>query len=82
LASLALNAGSDHAIVTIVSPFRQKLDLLILNIQGKTIDKQHIEIRKGDTDVELFLGRLNPGIYLLTGIGPNGKTNSLRFMRW
>jgi len=81
LTSLVPTVVTNTATLTIASSARQPLDIIIVDMQGRIIKKQHLTVDAGNTNIELPLSGLARGIYHLQGISPDGKTNTIRFIR-
>ena len=81
LTSLVPTIITNTATLTIASSSRQQLDIIIVDMQGRTVNKQHFTVNAGNTSIELSLSGLAAGIYYLQGISADGKTNTIRFIR-
>ena len=81
LTSLVPTVVTNTATLTIASSTRQQLDIIIVDMQGRMVKKQHFTIDAGNTNIELPLSGLARGIYHLQGISADGKTNTIRFIR-
>ncbi|MEI9911668.1 MAG: T9SS type A sorting domain-containing protein [Bacteroidota bacterium] len=69
------------ASLTIASSAAQKMDIVIVDMQGRVMMKRNYMIAAGNTNIELSLGGLPAGAYQLLGISAEGKTNTIRFIR-
>jgi hypothetical protein len=72
---------TNTATLTIVSSHQQKLDLIITDMQGKLVKRQNYTVTAGNTNIELSVERLAAGVYQLIGLTPEGKTNTIRFIK-
>jgi hypothetical protein len=81
LTSLIPGIINNEAALTITSSKEQKIDLLILDIQGRVMQKQNYTVRTGKTSIQLSVSRLAAGVYQLIGISPEEKTNGIRFIK-
>jgi hypothetical protein len=81
LTSLIPTMVTHSAMLTIASSGWQKLDLVITDIQGRVVEKLNHTIGAGNTSIQLSTDRLAAGIYQLTGMTAEGKTNTIRFIR-
>jgi hypothetical protein len=81
LTSLIPTVVTNTATLTIASSNQQKLDIIIVDMQGRMMLKRNYTITPGNSNIELSLNGLAAGIYQLTGISAEGKTNTIRFIR-
>jgi hypothetical protein len=81
LTSLIPTIVNNTATLTVASSNQQKLDLVIADMQGRIVKKQNLSVEAGSTNIELTLLGLAAGVYQLTGISTEGKTNTVRFMK-
>jgi hypothetical protein len=81
LTSLIPTVTTHTAVLTVSSSKEQKLDLLITDMQGKAVRKLSYSMQSGNTSIVLPVAGLAAGIYQLTGIYAEGKTNTIRFIR-
>ncbi|MEI9808128.1 MAG: T9SS type A sorting domain-containing protein [Bacteroidota bacterium] len=72
---------TNTTVLTVASSREQKLDIIITDMQGRTVYKQNNLVSTGSTDITVSFARLNPGTYQLTGISAGGKTNTIRVIR-
>jgi hypothetical protein len=81
LTSLIPTVVNNSAMLTIASSGRQQLDLVIVDMQGRVVQKQNHTVVAGNTTIQLTTDRLSAGIYQLIGITSEGKTNIIRFVK-
>jgi hypothetical protein len=81
LTSLIPTLITNTASLTVASSGAQKTDIVIVDMQGRIILKRNYTIDAGDMSIELPLGGLAAGVYQLTGISAEGKTNTIRFIK-
>jgi hypothetical protein len=81
LTSLIPTVVNNSAMLTIASSGRQQLDLMIVDMQGRIVQKQNHSINAGNTTIQLSVDRLSAGVYQLIGISSEGKTNMIRFVK-
>ena len=81
LTSLMPTVITHSATLTIASSRHQKMDLIIVDMQGRIMLKRSFTINEGNTNVELQLAGLAAGVYQLTGLSAEGKTNTIRFIK-
>ncbi len=81
LTSLVPTIVTNTATLTIASSSSQKLDLIIVDMQGRTVMKRNYNISEGNTNIGLSLNQLPAGAYQLAGVSAEGKTNTIRFIK-
>jgi hypothetical protein len=81
LTSLIPTMVTNSAILTIASSGQQKLDLIITDMQGRIVQKQNHTISAGNTNIQLSTDRLAAGVYQITGVTTESKTNVIRFIK-
>ncbi|MFI5128670.1 MAG: T9SS type A sorting domain-containing protein [Chitinophagales bacterium] len=81
LTSLIPTIVTNSAALTIASSHQQKLNIVIVDMQGKLVQKSNHNLVTGNTTIEISLSRLSAGVYQLTGISAEGKTNTVRFLK-
>jgi hypothetical protein len=81
LTSLIPTVITNTSVLTVASSNQHKLDLIIVDMQGRVMMKRNYTITAGNTNIELQLNGLVSGVYQLTGISAEGKTNTLRFIK-
>jgi hypothetical protein len=81
LTSLIPTIITNTATLTIASSNRQQLDLVIVDMQGRVMQKQNHTVAAGNTTIQLSTDRLPAGMYQLVGITAEGKTNMIRFIK-
>jgi hypothetical protein len=81
LTSLVPTFTDNLATLTIASSKQQKLELLVIDMQGRQVQKYQYSLSRGNTSLSLSLGALPAGVYQLAGIGAEGKTNMIRFVK-
>lgn len=73
---------TDAATLTTTSSAEEKIDIVIVDIQGRIVQKQKYIVNAGDSHIVLtFNAGLNAGVYQLFAITRGGKTNVLRFIK-
>ncbi len=81
LTSLIPTIVTNTSSLTIASSKQQKLDIIIVDMQGRVMLKRNITIAAGNSNIELPLHNLAAGVYQLTGVTAEGKTNTIRFLK-
>ena len=74
-----LNAG--QATLNVVSAKRSKFQLVISDIAGKKLMTKTVELFGGSNQVQLSLGTLAAGSYMLTGYINDGTAKTIRFVK-
>jgi hypothetical protein len=80
LTSLIPTMVSNTATLTVASSGQRKLDLIIVDMQGRMMLRRNYTIAAGNTSIELQLTGLVAGAYQLTGISAESKT-TIRFIK-
>lgn len=81
LTSLTPTVVHTTATLTITSSARNKIDLVIADVQGRIMKKQNYSINAGNTSIEIPVAALAAGTYQLFGMTAEGKTNVIRFIK-
>ncbi len=81
LTSLMPTVVTDKTTLTVASSGSQKLDIIVVDIQGRVMMRRNFTVAAGNTNIELSMARLGAGVYVLTGITPEGKSTSIRFIK-
>lgn len=81
LTSLMPTVVTNQSTLTVASSERQKLDLIVVDMQGKVLMRRNYTIDAGNTNIQLSLAAFSAGVYQLTGISAVGKTNTIRFIK-
>ncbi|MBL7745020.1 MAG: T9SS type A sorting domain-containing protein [Chitinophagaceae bacterium] len=81
LTSLIPTIVSGSASLTVASSSRQKMDLLVVDMQGRVVQQQHHSLSLGNTTLTIPTAMLPAGTYQLVGVSAEGKTNVIRFIK-
>jgi predicted fused transcriptional regulator/phosphomethylpyrimidine kinase len=81
LTSLIPTVINNTAMLTVASSGRQMLDIVIVDMNGRIVQKQNYTVTPGNTSIELSMARLAAGVYQLVGFTAEGKTNGIRFIK-
>lgn len=81
LASLAPTIVRNTTHLTVASSASQKLDIIVVDMQGRVVYRQNHSITAGSTAIPIHTGNLAAGIYQLYGMSASGKTNVIRFIK-
>ncbi|MEI9911666.1 MAG: hypothetical protein WDO71_19635 [Bacteroidota bacterium] len=81
LTSLIPTVVINAASLTVASSAAQKMDIVIVDMQGRIVQKQNYSVTAGNTTIQLFTERLSAGVYQLFGVSAGGKTNLIRFIK-
>jgi hypothetical protein len=80
--SLIPTVVTTTASLNIASSAAQKMDIVVVDMQGRVMLKRNYTIAAGNTSIELpVIDLVVAGVYLLTGISAEGKTHSIRFIK-
>ena len=61
--------------------YTEKIYLVISDETGRIILHQYVNVEAGSSNVSIQAGALPPGIYLLYGIGKEGRTNTVKLVK-
>lgn len=81
LTSLIPTVVTNNATLTVASSGQQKLDIIIVDMQGRAVLRRNFTIASGNTNIDLSLTTLAAGVYQLTGISTEGKINTIPFIK-
>jgi hypothetical protein len=81
LTSLSPTIVNNTTTLTIASSKQQKIDLVIVDIQGRVMQKHSSTIAAGNTNIQLSTDRFAPGVYQLFGASSQEKTNIISFIK-
>ncbi len=82
LVSLSPNPVAGNTIrLNITAAQAGKMDIVISDAQGRTVKKATLSLAAGFTSQEMNVGGLAAGTYQVYGIGADGKTQTLRFVK-
>ncbi|MEI9911667.1 MAG: T9SS type A sorting domain-containing protein [Bacteroidota bacterium] len=81
LTSLIPTIVTNTASLTFASSAAQKIGILIVDLQGRIMLKQHRSVAAGNSTIQLSMKGIGAGVYQLTGISAEGKTNTIRFIK-
>jgi hypothetical protein len=81
LTSLSPTIVTSTTVLSVTSSKEQKIDMLIIDMQGRVVQRQSLLVAAGNSHVSIDAGSLAAGAYQLVGILNGSKTNVLRFVR-
>jgi hypothetical protein len=81
LISVAPNPVKENAILTITSAKAGKIEMLISDVAGKTIEKQFYVVVAGSNAINLSVENIGRGTYSITAIGAEGERKTIRFVK-
>jgi hypothetical protein len=81
LTSLIPSVITNTSTLTVASSGQQQLGIIIVDMQGRVVLKRNYTIAAGNTNIGLSLAGLAAGVYQLTGISVEGRTNKFRFIK-
>ncbi|HEY6505100.1 MAG TPA: T9SS type A sorting domain-containing protein [Chitinophagaceae bacterium] len=81
LTSLFPTIVSSSATLTVTASKEQKLDIIIIDMQGRVVGRQNYTVSEDNSNIQLSTESLPAGAYQLVGISAAGKTNMIRFIK-
>ena len=81
LMSIKPNPVLSQAWLTVSSAQSGKVELVMLSIDGKEIQRKTVEVIAGSNAILLETQNLAKGVYIVRGIFSNGQTNTLPFVK-
>jgi hypothetical protein len=81
LTSLIPTIVDNSATLTVSSSKKQKLDLVIVDMYGRVIQKQNHTVAEGNTNIQIATAGLAAGMYQLFAISTEEKTNVIKFVK-
>lgn len=81
LAGVLPNPVSNTAQLSITTSKKDKVELAIVNIEGKVVSKSTVQVQSGSTIVNLDVAGLTVGAYFIKGIFSDGQTNTVKFIK-
>lgn len=72
------NPAKDQINLQIVSPTSERITLSITDMSGRVIQQQHIQLNKGENQMQFNLRSMSPGTYLLKGITDDGTNTTVQ----
>lgn len=58
-----------------------KMDLVIIDMQGRIVQREQVSLGSGFSSTEINVARLNSGTYSLYGVTADGRSSVLRFVK-
>ena len=81
LTSLSPTTVTNTTVLAITSSKEQKMDMLIIDMQGRIVQRQSLLIAAGNSHISVDAASLAAGAYQLLGVLNGAKTNTLRFVK-
>jgi hypothetical protein len=81
LTSLIPSVIDNTASLTITSSRKMGFDLVITDMQGKVLKRQQSQANAGNNTYVFSFSGLAAGIYHLTALTNEGKSNTIRFLK-
>lgn len=66
--------------IVVYSPIKQKLVFVMVNINGQLLKKNEVMIPAGSTTIQFTVNQLPSGLYLVFGVSPTDRTNTVRIV--
>jgi hypothetical protein len=81
LTSMIPTLVNNSASLTVSSSARQKISIVIMDMQGRVVQQNSYNIDNGNSTIEIGFERLAAGIYQLAGTTSYGRLNTIRFIK-
>ncbi|HET6995656.1 MAG TPA: T9SS type A sorting domain-containing protein, partial [Chitinophagaceae bacterium] len=81
LTSMIPTVVNHSTSLTVSSSTRQKITIVITDMQGRVVQQSSHNIDNGNSTIEIAVDRLATGVYQLTGTTASDKTNTIRFLK-
>jgi Secretion system C-terminal sorting domain len=81
LAGLLPNPVSNTAQLSITTAKKDKVQLAIVSLEGKVVYQNSVQLQSGTSIVNLEIGNLSKGTYVVRGVFSDGQTNSIKFVK-
>ncbi len=81
LISLAPNPVHESTSLTINATKAATVELVILGMEGKPLQRRSVQVQPGTNTVSLQTGSLSKGVYILQGTFLGGQTQIIKFLR-
>jgi len=78
---IAPNPVKNDATIKISSTSDDKVELVIMSLDGKQLQHSTIQVQAGANTVNLHASNLAKGVYILRGIFSGGQTHTIKFIK-
>lgn len=75
------NPVSSQAQLSISSYKKDKLQLMIISMDGKMVQRNTVQLQAGSSIIGLEVASLKRGMYIIKGIFGDGQSSSLKFLK-
>ena len=75
------NPVSNVAQLNIVTSKKDNVELSILSMEGKTVQRSTVQLQPGSSILSLDVANLQKGLYIIKGVFGNGETSSIKFVK-
>ncbi len=79
--SIRPNPATTEAWLTISASQNNKVELSILDITGRELERKTIEVMAGSNSIDLQIGNFAKGMYIVKAVYNNGESSSLPFIK-
>lgn len=79
--SMSPTVVNDKAVISFTSSTEQQFDIVLTDIMGRAIRRMHQHVTEGNSNLDLALNNLTPGVYQLAFTAANGSRDVLRFIK-
>lgn len=81
LTAVLPNPVISQAQLNIISSKKDVVDLVIVSMDGKMVQKSNVQLQAGSSIINLDVAALQSGVYLIRGIFSNGEASILKFIK-
>jgi Secretion system C-terminal sorting domain len=81
LVAVLPNPVSSLAQLNITTAKRDKVELAIVSLDGKLLQRSAIQLQAGSSIINLDVSNLQAGVYIIKGVFSDGETSSIKFVK-
>lgn len=81
LEALVPNPVMNEARLSIQAAKKDNVELQIISLEGKPVQKMKMEIEAGTSIINLDMSRLQSGLYIIKGVFSDGSSNAVKFIK-
>jgi Secretion system C-terminal sorting domain len=81
LTAIVPNPVSDRAQLNIATPKKDRIELSVISIDGKTVLQRIVDLQPGSSVISLEVGNLQKGVYTVKGVFSEGQSSSIKFVK-
>ncbi|MEP7255010.1 MAG: T9SS type A sorting domain-containing protein [Ferruginibacter sp.] len=81
LTAILPNPVMDQAQLSISTAKKDVVDLIIVSMEGKIVQRSSVQLQAGSSIINLDLAALQKGMYMIKGTFSNGQTSIIKFTK-